>query len=92
MTLDKAYKDERDIGVKERILFLIRVISDKQYVESVFDDKNKKRIRRCQYRMGFHTEIMEIIQKKTGVKYHEVHIYRLLHKWGFAPKVPETWS
>ncbi|HET7284007.1 MAG TPA: winged helix-turn-helix domain-containing protein [Nitrososphaeraceae archaeon] len=20
--------------------------------------------------------------------YHEVHIYRLLHKWGFSPKVP----
>ncbi|MGA8083646.1 MAG: winged helix-turn-helix domain-containing protein, partial [Candidatus Nitrosopolaris sp.] len=23
-----------------------------------------------------------------GVRYHEVHIYRLLHKWGFSPKVP----
>jgi putative transposase len=33
-------------------------------------------------------EIMNIIYKKTGVKYHEVHIYRLLHKWGFSPKVP----
>ncbi|MGB6595371.1 MAG: winged helix-turn-helix domain-containing protein [Candidatus Nitrosopolaris sp.] len=21
-------------------------------------------------------------------RYHEVHIYRLLHKWGFSPKVP----
>ena len=29
-------------------------------------------------------EIMNIIYKKTGVKYHEVHIYRLLHKWGFS--------
>jgi transposase len=31
---------------------------------------------------------MDIIHRKTGVKYHEVHIYRLLHKWGFSPKVP----
>lgn len=33
-------------------------------------------------------EIMNIIYERTGVKYHEVHIYRLLHKWGFSPKVP----
>ena len=33
-------------------------------------------------------QVMDIIQKKTRVKYHEVHIYRLLHKWGFASKVP----
>jgi putative transposase len=29
-----------------------------------------------------------MIYKKAGVRYHEVHIYRLLHKWGFKPKVP----
>ncbi len=39
--------------------------------------------------MGFQTEVMDIIQKKTSIKYHEVHIYRLLHKWGFSPKVPQ---
>jgi transposase len=33
-------------------------------------------------------EIMNIIYEKTGVRYHEVHIYRLLHRWGFSPKVP----
>ena len=33
-------------------------------------------------------EIMNIIQRRTGVRYHEVHIYRLLHRWGFSPKVP----
>ena len=32
---------------------------------------------------------MNVIQKKTGIKYHEVHIYRLLHKWGFSAKVPQ---
>ncbi len=34
-------------------------------------------------------QVMDIIQKKTSIKYHEVHIYRLLHKWGFSPKVPQ---
>src|SRR5436189_86034 len=33
-------------------------------------------------------QIMNIIHEKTGVRYHEVHVYRLLHKWGFKPKVP----
>ena len=33
-------------------------------------------------------EVMNIIYEKTGVRYHEVHIYRLLNKWGFSPKVP----
>ena len=33
-------------------------------------------------------EIMDLIHKKTAVRYHEVHIYGLLHKWGFSPKVP----
>lgn len=28
------------------------------------------------------------LSERTGVKFHEVHIYRLLHKWGFSPKVP----
>jgi putative transposase len=32
-------------------------------------------------------QVMDLIYKKTGVRYHEVHIYRLLHKWGFKPKV-----
>ena len=33
-------------------------------------------------------EVMNLIYERTGVKYHEVHIYRLLHRWGFSPKVP----
>ena len=33
-------------------------------------------------------EVMNLIYERTGVKYHEVHIYRLLHKWGFSPRVP----
>ena len=34
-------------------------------------------------------EIMNLIYEKSGVRYHEVHVYRLLHKWGFTPKVPQ---
>jgi putative transposase len=34
-------------------------------------------------------QVMDIIQKRTNIKYHEVHIYRLLHKWGFSAKVPQ---
>ncbi|MBV9176051.1 MAG: winged helix-turn-helix domain-containing protein [Nitrososphaeraceae archaeon] len=32
---------------------------------------------------------MNIIYERTAVRrYHEVHVYRLLHKWDFSPKVP----
>ncbi len=34
-------------------------------------------------------EVMDLIQKKTGIKYHEDHIRRLLYQWGFSLKVPE---
>ena len=34
-------------------------------------------------------QVMNLIYKKTGVRYHEVHIYRLLHKWGFKSKVSQ---
>ncbi len=34
-------------------------------------------------------QVMYIIQKRTGVKYHKEHIRRLLHQWGFSPKVPQ---
>jgi len=34
-------------------------------------------------------QVMDLIYKKTGVRYHEVHIYRLLDKWGFKSKVPK---
>ncbi|MDR4510716.1 MAG: winged helix-turn-helix domain-containing protein [Nitrososphaeraceae archaeon] len=34
-------------------------------------------------------QVMDLIYKKTRVRYHEMHIYRLLHKWGFKSKVPK---
>ena len=30
----------------------------------------------------------ELIIKKSGIKYHYIHIYRILRKWGFKQKVP----
>ncbi len=30
----------------------------------------------------------ELIVKKSGIKYHYTHIYRVLRKWGFKQKVP----
>ena len=30
----------------------------------------------------------ELIIKKSGIKYHYTHIYRILRKWGFKQKVP----
>ena len=38
--------------------------------------------------MGFQTG-NDLIYKKTGVRYHEVHIYRLLHKLGSKSKLPQ---
>ena len=32
-------------------------------------------------------QVMSLIYKKSGVKYHEVHVYGLLHKWGYTSKV-----
>ena len=37
----------------------------------------------------FRQQVMDLIYNKTGVRYHEVYIYRLLHKWGFKSKVPQ---
>jgi putative transposase len=33
-------------------------------------------------------QVEELIIKKSGIKYHYTHIYRILHKWGFKQKVP----
>ncbi|HEX5978787.1 MAG TPA: winged helix-turn-helix domain-containing protein [Nitrososphaeraceae archaeon] len=30
----------------------------------------------------------EYYPRTTGVRYHEVHVYRFLHRWGFKPKTP----
>jgi putative transposase len=33
-------------------------------------------------------QVEELIIKKSGIKYHSIHIYRILRKWGFKQKVP----
>jgi len=34
-------------------------------------------------------QVMNLVYEKSGVRYHEVHVYRLLHKWGYTPKVAQ---
>ena len=33
-------------------------------------------------------QVEDLIVKKSGIRYHYTHIYRLMHKWGFKQKVP----
>jgi putative transposase len=33
-------------------------------------------------------QVKDLIIRKSGIKYHFTHIYRLMHKWGFKQKVP----
>jgi putative transposase len=34
-------------------------------------------------------QVEELIVKESGIKYHYIHIYRILRKWGFKQKVPK---
>lgn len=127
--LDDAYRTEKNVDVRERLLLVRRVIVDdeqaarvaekefhrsrwwaykwlKRFAETGLEGlKNQPRtgrppevseetfteIRRelSENAAGWRAkEIMNIIYERTGVRYHEVHIYRLLHKWKFSPKVP----
>jgi putative transposase len=127
--LSKVYRNERDARVKERLLLIIRISSDKQHIEYAASELQKSRAwaykwykrhkdegiegLRDKPRSGKPCEmskeetdktikelsnskagwdfrqVMDLIQKKTGVKYHEVHIRRLLHKGGFSSRVPQ---
>ena len=127
--LDDAYRTEKNVDVRERLLLVRRVLVDNQQISTVAENefhrsrwwaykwmkryaesgleglKNLPRTGRPPQVSGQEfaeikrelsenlagwkaKEIMNIIYDKTGVRYHEVHIYRLLHKWGFSPKVP----
>src|SRR3954454_20011406 len=33
-------------------------------------------------------QVEELIVKKSGIKYHSIHIYHILRKWGFKQKMP----
>jgi hypothetical protein len=41
IALDRAYNDERDVDVKERILLARRITSDKQPIETVAQELHK---------------------------------------------------
>ncbi len=123
----RVYRNEHNACVKERLLLIIRVSSDKQHIESVAKelhrarswaykwhkrymdegleglrdrprsgkpsaipkgemDKMKQELSDSNTGWGFR-QVMDLIQKRTGVRHHEVHICRLLHKWGFKSKV-----
>ena len=52
----------------------------------------KIRKRLTESRQGWTTkQVNDIIVQEGGIKYHYVHIYRLLHKWGFKQKVLERY-
>jgi len=128
--LDKAYRNERDVRVKERILLVVRASSDRQHIESVAQELHRSRAWAYKWYKRYNDEgldglrdrprsgkpsdiskeetdkirkelsdsntggwgikqVMDLIQKETGVYYHNEHIRRLLHKWGFSPKVPQ---
>jgi putative transposase len=127
--LDKAYRQESNPDVRERIFLVRRIVEDKQHIVNVAKELHRCRAWAYKWykrynddglqglkdktRSGRPTDVpkdvmikirqeledsktgwdfrqvMDLIYRKTGVRYHEVHIYRLLHKWGFKPKVPQ---
>lgn len=128
--LENVYRHESDAAdVRERILLVRRVITDKEEAASVAElelhrsrgwaykwmkrfvnegseglkdrhrsgrppDVSEEKLLEVRKELSENPsgwkvkQIMNIIHEKTGVRYHEVHVYRLLHKWGFSPKVP----
>ena len=127
--LDKAYRQESNPDVRERIFLVRRIVEDKQHIVNVAKELHRCRAGDYKWYKRYNDhglqglkdrtrsgrppdvpkdimikirqeladsktgwdfrQVMDLIYRKTGVRYHEVHIYRLLHKWGFSPKVPQ---
>lgn len=127
LQLIQAYKDEKNIKVKERLFLIKQVLLDKQIASHVAHSLGrvrswaykwlwrfaeyginglqdlprtgrptsipKKKLARIQLQIAENQsgwsakQVMNLIYEKSGVKYHEVHVYRLLHKWGYTSKV-----
>ena len=127
--LDKAYRQESNPDVRERIFLVRRITEDKQHIVNVAKELHRCRAWAYKWYKRYNEDgldglkdkersgrppdvpkeimvkirqeltdsntgwdfrqVMDLIYKKTGVRYHEVHIYRLLHKWGFKSKVPQ---
>src|SRR3954469_7124810 len=78
----KRYSDEGIKGLKDRT---------KNGRPSEISEETsyqiKKELKESSY--GWTTkQVEELIIKKSGIKYHYTHIYRILRKWGFKQKVP----
>ena len=79
----KRYNDEGLDGLKDKPRSGKPTIIPKEMMDKI-------KIELSGSNMGWDfRQVSNIIQKRTGVKYHRVHIYRLLHKWGFVPKMPQ---
>ena len=126
--LDVAYKQEKEVDVKERILLVRHMVEDEKHIEDVAKELHRCRAWAYKWYKRYNDEdgldglkdqprtgrppdvpkeimvkirqelaesntgwdfrqVMDLIYKKTEVRYHEVHIYRLLHKCGFKPKL-----
>ena len=48
----------------------------------------KKELKESSYDGWTTKQAEELIVKKSGIKYHYTHIYRILRKWGFKQKIP----
>ncbi len=48
----------------------------------------KKELKESNHQGWTTKQVEELIIKKSGIKYHYIHIYRILRKWGFKQKVP----
>jgi len=129
--LDKAYRQESNPDIRERIFLVRRIVEDKQqHIVNVAKELHRCRAWAYKWYKRYNDDglqglkdrtrsgrppdvpkdtmlqirqelledsktgwdfrqVMDLIYRKTGVRYHEVHIYRLLHKWGFKSKVPQ---
>jgi transposase len=88
--LDGAYRTEKNVDVRERFadsgLEGLKNLPRTGRPPEVSNERFAEIKRELTENLA--KEIMNIIYNRTGVRYHEVHIYRLLHKWKFSPKVP----
>ena len=78
----KRYDEEGTVGLKDRD----RSGRPPELLEEV-SHRIKKELKESNH--GWSTkQVEELIARKSGIKYHSIHIYRILRKWGFKQKVP----
>lgn len=65
--LDKVYKDELDVDVKERILLVIQVISDNQHIESVAQELHRSRSWAYKWYKGYNDKGLEGLNDKPRI-------------------------